>query len=592
MRRVLSAAAVAAITAGLVLSGGAAASAAPAFAPGSSLNNPANAPILIQLGILSGSTATAATGSAAAVAGTGLLGTLGFKTVVGAAVAAAGLMTLRGIEEGLFIETDAGYAPEGPPAGVVGAHSFPIVSGATRATLSVSYAPATGQLTMTATDASGPSCIGGAIGYRTSSGDSAYFSGIAVGGGCASPVTSLSRSVGVLPATGAIGWSPQGQPTPAQLAALATWVSGSPLERGGWVGVDHPAYQPGAPAGYVGTIRTTLTCKPTSGGTTFVEAFAEVNAAPGDDLPVPPAACPAGSVAIYAAVDYRAAGTTTWVGIGSADAPSFIEGLPIDYPDCFNAGIECVVQLWRVGTAGQLASCGPIGEFCPSWAAESVHAPDAYRCSFGPYSIELNYCSVYRAPGVGVLPNASDDTDEEGRPIPLPPTAPVPDPLPNRVQAPDGAPAELPGAASNAQRQCFPEGWGVLNPFEWVVKPLRCVFEPTEGKPQQAGARLQSAITLSSLGVVILLVGGGAELVREFEPSGCQGPYIRIPMSGLGIVDDWAVEGYPLSACEGPAADIAQASRYLGSAMMLWFAGRRSLRNLASIIDYSGRGPV
>lgn len=553
-----------------------------AFAPGSSLNNPANAPILVQLGIVSGGGATAATGATAAAVTTGVAGTLGFKTVVGTSVAAVGLMTLKGVEAGLFLQTDPAHSPDGPPAGWLnGVNTVTLTLGSGTATVAYSYDA--GVLTTSIVHESGiSSCYNSTLEYLVTSGARGYI-GAVYPGPCTHPTTldKTSTTTIAMPSDGVLAlWGGGTIPNQA-LTDPAAWVAGG-ANRLVFFGPDHPAYQPGAPSGYLGTIRTTVTCALSSGGTTYVEAFAEVDVPQGDDLPIPPASCPPGSIAIFAAFDYRATGTTEWIGIGSSEAPDFVNDLPVSYPDCFNTVRECVVELWKVGAGGSLTSCGPIGQYCPDWAREATMNPEAYRCAYGPYGLDLANCSMYRNPGVGVLPNDSGETAPDGKPVPLPITAPVPDPLPNPVTDPlTGAPVPLPTPQAEAEsRECFPSGWGVINPFSWVVMPLQCAFQPRTSVLEDSLGKLDRTWSRTAPAKIIAAVEAW-----EFVPpvSGCEGILVDLFFLGPPF--------YIMQACPGDMlADLAMWSRIFGAVVITVYGVLAITRHVGRIIGYGGLG--
>lgn len=141
---------------------------------------------------------------------------------------------------------------------------------------------------------------------------------------------------------------------------------------------------------------------------------------------------------------------------------------------------------------------------CENWInvdkADSTHT--RVSCNQGPYVAVLSACYLLERayyPG-GAPANAANtdgdpatasNTDLNGNPMPQPQPAPVQaGAVPGGAGAPAPAPAPAPGATPNAG-DCWPSGWGVLNPLEWVYDPIVCaskaLFEPTKDIPTRIG---------------------------------------------------------------------------------------------------------
>jgi len=535
--------------------------------------NPANLPIVAELGIGSAGGVTTATGATGAATATGLAGTVGFGTVVGASGAAVGLGLLKvyGVEEGVFIETDPEY-----DSGVVPGQGPTVVLGGQSLTF---FGLLPGDHRFACFKFVG-AWSGIRIEYHTSASSTLFASAGTAGGtaatNCASAYGGVQADWGSVFAGGSV--------TITEVVRYGYYSGGVWQARSDDFAVPQE--------GYHGTIRTTVGCRaPGSTQLSYVTATARVDVEQGERLPVPPARCDVG-IAASVKVEYQADGTMEWIELGAGDARSYVERWPVDYPDCFNGTLTCALKLWRVSEGGMLASCGEVGQYCPSWAAEAKLNPNAYRCTYGPYDVTLAHCSVYRDPSVGVLPNDSGEEDEDGEPVPLPIDAPVPDPLPNPMTNPDGTPAPSPGGESSQPRECFPTGWGVFNPVEWVLKPMRCAFEPSEGKLEEVKAKVQQAWAGSVIAGAIAIGGGIAVAMQSVDPEGCEGPLVAFTLSGLGIMPDFQYSAHPLSACEEPAATVAWWARAVGSAVMLFFAALACVGNITRIVNYSGKGPT
>jgi len=239
--------------------------------------------------------------------------------------------------------------------------------------------------------------------------------------------------------------------------------------------------------GMQGAMVTEYTCKDGAGvESTGSVAVAVSSALPDVPVEIPPVSCPAGSVLVRL--------TVTWVTdageqvLYDYQAPEWVYDIPVEYPGC--SGGECTIQLWRIFSAGAPAEwCGVAGVGCQNWWADTAKETN-FQCRYGPYVVDLGLCAIYRKPGT-VSPNAPVIRDPQGRPVgigdpvistdpddfkdldPDPDPDPDHDPLPNPDPDPwqDGDPEPVPQAG-----QCFPSGWGVFNPVEWVYRPIVCAF--------------------------------------------------------------------------------------------------------------------
>lgn len=575
--------------------------------------NPANLPILTAAGVGSSGAATVATGGTAAAVGTGALGTIGFNTVLGSVVAGIGLMTLKGVEEGLSIDTDPDYVPPvtGPAiAGVIQPRYHPstvydmsiaevIVSGAT-ATVNFSITAwgsgtaNVGYRTMciptNATPTTVPALSGNLSKTRTSP---TLWSATWTCGAGSEP---YGLALGTVNSSGTVG------PNVVLDRTRYITTGGAGTEFALWLGRLSEHYVPTLSPGYHGILRTTVQCR-VSGNTTPVMTERRVDVEQGDPLEVPPASCAAG-LAIGMKVEYQADGTTTWVELGKADAPG-VGTYENDYPGCFasSQGSTCTLDLQRKdGTRWE--TCGPLANYCPGWVEEWVETPEVYRCKFGEHAVSIDLCSAFRKPGV-LLPNVEETPGED--PQPVPPTAPAPNPLPNPVKNPDGTTPETPpwldveGDGSPSTRECWPTGWGVINPLAWVFMPVRCALEdafvPRQSEIVKIQTRVKTALAGTSVEQVQQMAAGGLATIGEIPKTGCAGPHVVLNVPSINpfpgphppLID---YDGYPLSACEAPYDSAAFWARTIGGLVMLWFGGKLVLRNIAGIIDYSGRGPV
>lgn len=318
--------------------------------------------------------------------------------------------------------------------------------------------------------------------------------------------------------------------------------------------------------GMTGDMVTEYTCRDGAG----VESVGSVTVAVASSLPevpveLPAVQCPAGSVLVGL--------TVTWVTTDGEQilydytAPEWVYDIPVEYPGC--VGGECTIQLWRIFSDGAPAEwCGVAGVGCQSWWADANKAQN-YECRYGPYAVDLGLCAIYRKPG-SVSTNAPVIYDPSGRPIgigqPVISTDPDdfkifdPKPGPEPEPIPDPEPEPLPQTG-----QCFPSGWGVFNPVEWVYRPVVCAISWAWLPPSPPTLDDTSAAFDGSI------IGGLVDELddlRDVEwPSGssCTALYEGAPSVLQG-------ESLTVTTCGPIASDIAAIVRPLLSGLF-WLGG-------------------
>jgi hypothetical protein len=175
---------------------------------------------------------------------------------------------------------------------------------------------------------------------------------------------------------------------------------------------------------------------------------------------------------------------------------------------------------------------------------------DTAECFWGPYEIEVDSCTA----------------------VPTDPSA----------SATAGTGSE--GKADGDGGSCFPTGWGLLNPVEWVYKPVKCAlswaFLPSQATIDAAVGRIQNAYNGTALATVATAVDSVyAPITALGTDSGqsCDGPAFVIPQ--LPTMPH-SVTLHPLSTCPplvayilGIYLPIATAAIYIGG----FFAGTRRI---------------
>lgn len=156
------------------------------------------------------------------------------------------------------------------------------------------------------------------------------------------------------------------------------------------------------------------------------------------------------------------------------------------------ASSGCVLEVIKDGQP-----CAPGDVECENWIEQNNADPNKdtstsrFKCKFGPYIVPMSVCSMlekaYRPGGAPATeentdgdPSTSNNNDPNGNPIAAPAPAPVAGTTPGTTPGPGTGGQVAPGPAGDTKaRECFPTGWAAFNPVEWVLKPLRCAFEPT-----------------------------------------------------------------------------------------------------------------
>lgn len=343
------------------------------------------------------------------------------------------------------------------------------------------------------------------------------------------------------------------------------YTTGTPAqpvkEIGVWFKLD------GAPT--EGTLTSKVTCTKADGSSVVVENSRTGDFRPGERTAIPDAQCPPDSIVTEKQVDYN--GAPVIPPTATTPVPGIQEAL--ENMDCYTGKKVCKLELRQ----SDGVSCGPGAVYCPSWASDP-NADTRYQCFYNNKAVTLNTCSGFRAPTVGVLPN----TDEDGNPIPY--TAPVPDDLTEipEEEVPrigDGGESDTPEG-----KQCFPTGWNVLNPVEWVMKPVGCAldaaFVPSETVIQ---GHLDRAVDAWSETAPYQLMDAVTGWQFTPPPAGCNG----IPVNVFFI----PTEMHVMSACEGDfLAPVADWARIFGTIGFIAFGVIGVTRNIARIFGFPGLG--
>lgn len=314
--------------------------------------------------------------------------------------------------------------------------------------------------------------------------------------------------------------------------------------------------------------------------------------------------------------------TPTEIGIkkqGSSD-PETVTNLRRDdptaarqYPLC--AGAACI---YSISIDGQPCVVGDAE--CADWTRVNRQTPDRVECHWGPYKIDTDLCywleNVYTtgtADKIATIPNTDGDPDTKGEvtyprpspststtattspsptvtvtPSPSVTTPKVPLPVENCVNGSSLCTPKINPENPNGASQCWPNGWGALNPFNWVQQPVQCAmkwaFVPPPGSIDGLKTQVMDDWNGSTPG---RWVGGLPAIWTGFGGhthggSGCKGPGLPTGFLSTSTHGSIASTIYPFDACSGPKAYAAQVVHAAQSFALSFFGGLRAVQLLGS----------
>lgn len=240
------------------------------------------------------------------------------------------------------------------------------------------------------------------------------------------------------------------------------------------------------------------------------------------------------------------------------------------FPECATG--TCMLDL--KGPDG--VSCFAVQTGCVSWF-EDPAKEENFTCTYGGTAVSLSECSLY-------APTFKPQNQASGHVYADPETGAAVD-SPTALAQEQGAGVWSNGVQDPEQeRQCFPTGWAILNPVEWVVKPVQCALEwafvPRESVVTTKLATITTAMNGTLPGELVTVISGWA---------------IVSPGDGCGgiTVDVWFL-GPPfqiMQACPGDMlAPLANLSRIFGNIGFSIYGAVAVVRHIARIFDYPGLG--
>jgi hypothetical protein len=240
------------------------------------------------------------------------------------------------------------------------------------------------------------------------------------------------------------------------------------------------------------------------------------------------------------------------------------------YPECTDG--SCALTVTRI--ANPADTCLTNADGCEDWFTDPTKTDD-WECQYGVHIVDLSECNVlsqYYKPAAQANGTAYAD------------------PATGDAIASKTSPSEDtknfadPTQDPSADRQCFPSGWGALNPLEWVMRPVQCAIEwafvPRASVVDDDLNQVETAwadTPPARLGLIV--TGWNFNVV----PTGCD-----------GITVDVFFLGPPfqiMNACPGSTlATMATWSRFFGDVVFTLYGALAIIRHVSRVFGYEGPG--
>lgn len=349
--------------------------------------------------------------------------------------------------------------------------------------------------------------------------------------------------------------------------------SGESAAHHGHIGVSDLQTTQGEPTDPERRVKTTGIC---SDGSTLIGVSGWYREGGSSRPPTPSVTCPAETTLDQLTVitEPKVAGQGSPQQLFTYTRPSTVDS---PYHECFtptSADYPCVLEVWILQPDGSLKPCTAGGE-CSGWSTDP-NRDTKYACRWGPHLLGLEQCYALKQAYEPATPGKLTETPLQE---PEPGAAPQPQPNPTLEPGTPTQPGEGPGTqdpetgivgdpvtVQPGEGECFPNGWGLLNPVEWVLRPIKCAlrwaFVPsatTVARVQNVGTNLQ---TKAPFAYGATLVGwfdglddvGTTCFVIDFAPAWDLGAYQVIDSCQSGPVMNTLTTWRPLltAAIYGP----------------------------------------
>lgn len=263
--------------------------------------------------------------------------------------------------------------------------------------------------------------------------------------------------------------------------------------------------------------------------------------------------------------------------------------LSTTFPECVTGLCYADLRKLNPGTGTGTQSCFDLADTaCVDWFVDPNKAAQ-YVCEYGGSVVDLAECNHYanvfdaskRAAGQAYADAETGTGTKTGT---VPPTG-------SGTPSVGGAAGQV---GSDKPPVCYPTGWGVLNPVEWVVRPVGCALqEAFVPRASVVEAQLGAVGTAWSATPPGVLVGYFEEIQAELPNlEGCEGPGLNLSIDFRPAIS-WAhldYNGYPMSACEAPWSGLATATRVLFATTVLYGAFRAITAYIGGIVGFKGFG--
>lgn len=287
-----------------------------------------------------------------------------------------------------------------------------------------------------------------------------------------------------------------------------------------------------------------------------------------------PASCPAGSVlAGTEVVELTQGSSTPRTVLGPFTVPQKVVDSQTD-PVC--GGKKCRLDLVKIGPAGsKLGDCFSLNDACADWFTDPNKTAN-YKCTFGPagtsVEVDLSECNPY-------APTFDPAKQAKGEPYGDPTTGSDPSSDPTSPPASDPSPG---AGGTQTGGSCFPSGWGVFNPLEWVEKPVKCAlvwaFVPSQASLQSFTTTISTAFDGTPLSSWSSALGGVGGITAPGSGS-CGGMTLDLPNLGpLQLAHSYDV----FDTCVQPWHGISLTVYALAMILIIWFTAIGVFRIVAS----------